>query len=185
MTKTYTVCPVCATPTPKPYGEVPEGWTTTVTVCSVCGPKTVTVTLTKPIPTPHPTPAEYTPEAPEETATSTIESYVYITVTPVPASSTPSPAPSAPAYVPEGEAPQEYTVTKGVTEVITLSKVPVPAYTPAPVYNATTGVYVPSGTAGSTGGYTATPLPFEGAASRMSVGLSAVAAVVVAGLLAL
>lgn len=130
-------------------------------MCTVCGPAYTTVTVTKP--------ADKTdayPTGPKPTA----DSYV----------------PYVPS-TPEEEETETLHATSTVYRVITLTKVPVPS---TAVYPDTskTSVYVPVGTASSTGSYptypTHTPEEFTGAAGRLGVGMTVVAAVV-AGVLAL
>lgn len=192
-TKTATITKTYSDVAPKPTpNEVPEGWYTTVTVCSHCGPKTTTVTLTKPYATP--TEAAYhapSPSSPAAEHSGSKGEY-------------PAAKPSEAAYVPGKPGKPAGQETVSVTKKVYITVVPAPAPTSAlPGYGAapspaphvpanSTLAYVPSGTASSTGhgaaGYTGMPVPskipalYEGAASRFSVGVSGLA-VLVAGIL--
>ncbi|KAF2747478.1 glycoside hydrolase family 18 protein [Sporormia fimetaria CBS 119925] len=173
-TITKTVCGQCeAEPT---TSGVPKGWYTTVTVCTQCGPTPTIVTLTKPAdhatkeyPAPMATGGIYTPGRPGGDAhVPAPEGEGYVPETP-----------EGETYVPEHpELPEEEQTTRissTVYRVVTVTKVPVP-YTPAP-YAPANSTGAPEGTASSTGyaSYpTYTPPPFEGAASGVSGGLTAV-----------
>ncbi|KIW07538.1 uncharacterized protein PV09_01499 [Verruconis gallopava] len=66
--------------------EVPEGWTTTVTVCTVCGAKPTTLTLTTPASTPAWAPAQPTGAGSWPQGGAKVTSTMVVVVTPVPAS---------------------------------------------------------------------------------------------------
>ncbi|KAJ9660973.1 hypothetical protein H2201_006701 [Coniosporium apollinis] len=86
-TYTTTVCPTTVSSATS-SGAVPDGWTTTVTVCDVCGPEPTTVTLTKPAP-PTTTPVDPVHGASStitQMTTSTVYTTKVITVTACPAS---------------------------------------------------------------------------------------------------
>lgn len=183
-TMTKTVCTSCATPTKE--AEYPEGWTTSVYV-----DQTVTVTLTKPM---HPAtgvPA-YTSSVPQ----------VYPAGYPSPPKASSAISPGSDEYpsTPEASSAPEYPVedsTSTLVQYVTLTKVPV-AYTAVPYASSAPYAPVPYGAKNATSAYvpqpTGTgspaqassyvPTEFEGAASRFSVGLTAVVAVV-AGFLVL
>jgi chitinase len=147
-------------------------------VCTKCGPATTTVTLTKPYDGPQPTGGSYVPEKPEEET--------YVPEKPEEETYVPE-KPEEETYVPEK--PEEYNTkhaTSTVVQVITLTKVPIPA-TSAPgapyVPANSTNVYAPTGSTSSTGygSYpTYIPSEFEGAASRFSVGMSTLGLLVAA-----
>ncbi|KAF2270835.1 glycoside hydrolase [Lojkania enalia] len=182
--------------TPKSH-DVPEGWYTTVTVCHVCAAKPTTVTLTLPVtktvyayPT-KPAGEGYVPSPPESTPGA-----YYPAPSETPSCSgpgCPKPEEEYPEFgKPEKPETETETATSTVYQYVTLTKVPVPASeTPAPYAPYTpvnsTHVYAPTGSTTGTGSVpygTYTPIEFEGAASRFSFGMSAVA-VIAAGLLAL
>ncbi|KAJ4286043.1 Chitinase 2 [Kalmusia sp. IMI 367209] len=189
VTKSYAACPKCA-PILTSI-EVPAGWTTFVTVCGHCGPKTTTVTLTKPIGTAteapyqgaHPSPARGAPPyrgAPSLPAGQPQSSGK--------GGSVPVAHPTGESYV-SGTADLTVSVTsKMYMTVIAVpaSEVPGAATTPA-AYVASNSTYVSSGWASRTGKGTAytTSAPrtlYEGAASRFSVGMGSFAVLVAAAL---
>ncbi|KAL0256470.1 Chitinase 2 [Diplodia seriata] len=79
---TTTVCPTQAP------SDIPSGWTTTVTVCTNCGPEPTTLTLTRPIPTAS-GPA---PTSVSALTTSTVYATQLFTITACPPSVTDCPA---------------------------------------------------------------------------------------------
>lgn len=114
ITTTYTTT-ICPTQTPS---AVPSGWTTTVTVCTDCGPQPTTLTLTKPINTGAPAPST-------SLKTSTIYATQLITITACPPSVPNCPASSKTSIitttlVPVGTtvypAPASPTTTKAAVE---------------------------------------------------------------------
>ncbi|KAF2691584.1 carbohydrate-binding module family 18 protein [Lentithecium fluviatile CBS 122367] len=183
-TITKTVCPSCATTT-KP-SDVPEGWTTKVTICGHCGPKTTTVTLTKPIspPTNVPHYASYTHAVPEEEEAITNTSKIYTMVTATSVSSS-----LLPSYYPTDTPDGEGMVTNKVyltSTATALSSTLVPSFSPiSSVLPAnSTAVYAPSGTATTSSPTYPYIEDFEGAASQKRIGLSIIS-VLIAGLLLL
>ncbi|KAL6703780.1 Chitinase 2 [Coniothyrium glycines] len=206
-----TVCNSCATPTG--YHEVPEGWTTSVYVS-----KTLTVTITKPAHPATDVPAYSSsvaynagyPSAPKPSSPSSSkpETPVYKEETPEkpaqpahPTAAASSKAQEHPVHSAVPEYPkkpvEDATVTSTHVQHITLTKVPVPAYTPAPYPSAAphvpvpahngTAAYVPlpTGTGKPSKPSAYSPSEFEGAAGRFSVGATAFVGVVAAAFLAL
>ena len=112
ITYTTTYCPATTTEA----GAVPPGWTSTVTVCTVCGAKPTTVTLTKPV--------EVAPtEAPGKP--STIYSTRVVTVTKCPAGT--------------HNCPADQQTTKVVTTSVAIGTTVIPpAQHGTPVYTAST-----------------------------------------------
>ncbi|KAF1947336.1 hypothetical protein EJ02DRAFT_417918 [Clathrospora elynae] len=191
-TYTKTVCTACAKPTKE--AEYPEGWTTSVYV-----DKTVTVTITRPVhpatdvPTypssvPEVYPADYPssplssgkPAYPAVPEASKAPSYPEVPEYPaIPAQSS-----SAAHQYPTVPVASEYPKKPVGQTTSTLSKVPVPAYTPAPYPSSVGGgasyvpagsasAYVPkpSGTGAPTKPSSSAPSEFEGAANQAGVRL--------------
>ncbi|KAJ8109140.1 hypothetical protein OPT61_g7674 [Boeremia exigua] len=197
---TKTVCNACTKPSDKPEADYPSDWTTSVYVS-----KTLTVTITKPIHSATDVPAyptivsEY-PTAPKPSAPAAeypidkeeIPSYE----TPAKSSSVPYEAtkPSPKPEVPSAEYP--VASSKPSSQYVTLTKVATPTANTAvpyptpighqsyPVGNGTvpsgTGAVKPSatGTGKPVKPTSYTPPEFEGAASKLSMGMTGVVAVV-------
>lgn len=192
-TITSTVCPVCTAAST----GVPSGWYTTVTVCNVCGPAPTTVTLTKPV--------EYKPtEAVAYVAEETAAAYVPTSSKPhgkhmhqhvshvhkthyhtkfitVPAASSSSSYVTKVVTVAVSPIPYE-AVGESASEYAASTVEATGGYV-APTSAATGGYVAPTGTWSASGGVpyaSTTALPFEGAASKRSVGMGMVAVVVAA-----
>jgi chitinase len=164
VTATYktTVCPGSTTP------AVPDGWSTTVTVCKNCGPKPTTITITKP----------YAASTAVEIVTLVVkpvpENEYYSSMSTVVVPSVPAaPVKAAPSYPVAPVAASSYPI---VPVASSSSVSPVKPIT----YAAASGYAAPTG---SKTGYPAAQ--FTGAASRVNVGVGAFVGLIIAAVAAM